>query len=162
MKAKEKIEKIHVIEINCKTFDIMKKRMKKHNMNPYKINVYNAHIMDYVLRGIDPQINVLYLDVMCNYFDSMKTKGSQGIIKEVLQQLVKNKIVFAATFCLRHTIQNLTYQQEVKQIVKNLTKTFAKFGFNYTQLIKDKEMRYRGQSENNHGMMFVLYYLDRI
>ena len=160
-KAGEKLSKVHIVELNPNTFSIMRKRIKKNHVEPLKVEVYNCHIMDYVLRGVDSLINLVYMDVMCNFFDSAKTTGSQGIIIELFKQLRCKKILFASTFCLRTTISNYTYKQEIDEILINLHKIFDDFGYKFTSIIKKKEMRYRGQSLRNEGMMFVLYKLER-
>lgn len=141
LKNSEKLNKIHIVEINSQTFEIMKRRLRKSEWNVETINIYNAHIMDYVLRGVDPKINVVYLDVMCNYFDSHRTQGTQSIIEALFKQLTRPRTLFAATFCLRHNIFNYTYKQEVKEIYSNLTLLFNQYDYDYTFLIKKKEMR---------------------
>jgi hypothetical protein len=160
-RAGEKLKKIHVVELSPETFEIMRKRIKRKQIDSEKVEVYNCHIMDYVLRGVDGLINVIYMDVMCNFFDSNKTTGSQGIIIELLKQLNRPKILFASTFCLRTTIINFTYKREIEEILVNLHQIFENFGFKYTSLLKKNEMRYRGQSLRNDGMMFVLYKLEK-
>lgn len=161
LKSKDKLRRVHIIELNPWTFEIMRKRIARNGLNPNQIQVYNAHIMDYVLRGIDPKLNVIYLDVMCNFFDSERTKGSQSIIIELMKQLTRPKIIFAATFCLRTTLYKFTYQKEIEEILKNLHKIFEEFDYRYTPLIRKKEMRYKGQSHKNQGMMFAIYYLEK-
>ncbi len=160
-RAGKRLKKVHVVELSAHTFEIMRKRIKRNQVDSAKVEIYNCHIMDYVLRGVDPSLNIIYLDVMCNFFDSSKTTGSQGIILELMKQLKCPKILFASTFCLRTTVSNFTYKREIEEILINLHEIFENFGYSYTSLLKKAEMRYRGQSHKNDGMMFVLYKLQK-
>jgi len=121
LKIEDKLNLIHIVEINDKTFLKIKKKAKKFEPKHFsKIQIYNAHIMDYVLRGIDRNINLVYLDVCAIFFDSEKSKGTQGIIDELLVQLRRDKILFAATFCLRTTTAGLSFKKEMREILERL------------------------------------------
>jgi hypothetical protein len=162
LQTKNRLRRVHIVELHCSTFEIMRKRIARNGLDANTVQVYNAHIMDYVLRGIDPKINLIYLDVMCNFFDSYRTKGSQSIIIQLMRQLHRPKIIFAATFCLRTTLFRFTYEKEIEEILKNLHKIFDDYDYKYQTLIRKKEMRYKGQSHKNQGMMFAIYYLEKI
>ena len=156
LKLKEKIGRIYIVEINKETFDLITKNLKDY----HNISIFNQHIGDFVNMNIDPYINVAYFDVMCSFFTSEKTEGSETIIKKFLAQSKVNEMIFAATFCLRSSLP-IDFVKQKRKILSKLKILFLLFGFKPTMLTDNNEVIYKGQRANNQGMMFVLFYLIR-
>jgi hypothetical protein len=153
---KEKISKIYIVEINTKTFETIQHSLKDYT----NITVLNQHIGDFIKNNNNPYVNVVYFDVMCSFFSSDLTEGSDAIIELFLQQSKVNEMIFASTFCLRSAFP-IVYHKQKKKIISKLKLMFLLNGFNAKMLINDKEVIYKGQRAHNQGMMFVIFYLYR-
>ena len=156
LKLGDKVGKVYIIEISPMTFDKVTEMFRK----DARIEVLNEHIGDYVNNHNDPYINLAYFDVMCTFFSSEKTDGSDILIKKFLDQSKVDEMIFAATFCLRGPI-TMDYAKQKNKILSKLKVMFLLHGFSYKMLLKDSEVIYKGQRANNKGMMFVLFYLNR-
>lgn len=152
-----RLTKLHIVEINCRTFNLI----KMFSSDKSNIYVYNQHINQYVESILDPMINVVYFDVMCSYFSSEKSNGSDKIIKEYLDKVKREEIIFAATFCLRNST-SFNFEKQSKEIMIELDEQFKHHGYQSKLLLNKDEITYKGQRANQKGMMFVLYHLLQV
>lgn len=157
LQLKEKLKVLYIVEINNETFNILCSKLSGHE----NIQIYNTHIGDFIKKNIDPKINVVYFDVMCSFFSSEKTEGSDIIIKQFLQQSEVDNMIFAATFCLRNGL-SISFSLQKKKILTKLKILFILTGFSKAELLMNEdEVIYKGQKANNMSMMFVLFSLSR-
>ena len=155
----EKLKKLIIVESNKSTYNELLD--KKKGYNNIEIEIHNC-LMDNYLDKIefDPNINLVYFDLMENFFSSKASNGSDHAINLFLQKSKVNQIIFAATFCLR-SIHKSNFELQKKKILLVLGKIFLGNGFNYEQLNYNEKMRYKGQKANNKALMFVLYKLTK-
>ena len=155
----EKLKKLIIVESNKSTYNELLD--KKKDYNNIEIEIHNC-LMDNYLDKIefDPNINLVYFDLMENFFSSKASNGSDHAINLFLQKSKVNQIIFAATFCLR-SIHKSNFELQKKKILLFLGKIFLGNGFNYEQLNYNEKMRYKGQKANNKALMFVLYKLTK-
>ena len=155
----EKLKKLIIVESNKSTYNELLD--KKKDYNNIEIEIHNC-LMDNYLNKIefDPNINLVYFDLMENFFSSKASDGSDHAINLFLQKSKVNQIIFAATFCLR-SIHKSNFELQKKKILLVLGKIFLGNGFNYEQLTYNEKMRYKGQKANNKALMFVLYKLTK-
>lgn len=151
-----RLKELIIVEFNKETYGIIKDMTKSDN----NITCYNCHINDYIKKYNNPYINVVYFDLMLNFFSSPSSFGSDFVINEFLLKSVVNELIFAATFCLRNA-ENMNFDNQVEKILLCLEKIFCANGFQKTTLISKNNMRYRGQRGPNKALMFVLYYLKK-
>ena len=155
----KKLKKLIIVESNKSTFNELKD--KTEDYNNIEIDIHNC-LMDNYLNKIefDSNINLVYFDLMENFFSSKASNGSDHAINLFLQKSKVNQIIFAATFCLR-SIHKSNFELQKKKILLVLGKIFLGNGFNYEQLNYNEKMRYKGQKANNKALMFVLYKLTK-
>ena len=155
----KKLKKLIIVESNESTYYELLD--KKKGQNNTEIEIHNC-LMDNYLNKIefDPNINLVYFDLMENFFSSKASNGSDHAINLFLQKSKVNQIIFAATFCLR-SIRKSNFELQKKKILLVLGKIFLGNGFNYEQLNYNEKMRYKGQKANNKALMFVLYKLTK-
>ena len=155
----KKLKKLIIVESNKSTYN--KLLDKKKDYNNIEIEIHNC-LMDNYLNKIefDPNINLVYFDLMENFFSSKASNGSDHAINLFLQKSKVNQIIFAATFCLR-SVHKSNFELQKKKILLFLGKIFLGNGFNYEQLNYNEKMRYKGQKANNKALMFVLYKLTK-
>ena len=96
----EKLKKLIIVESNKSTYNELLD--KKKGCGDIEIEIHNC-LMDNYLNKIefDPNINLVYFDLMENFFSSKASNGSDHAINLFLQKSKVNQIIFAATFCLR-------------------------------------------------------------
>ena len=151
------LKKLIIVESNKSTYNELKYKTEGYNI----IEIHNCLMDNYLNRiEFDPLINVVYFDLMENFFSSKASNGSDHAINLFLQKSKVNQIIFAATFCLR-SIYKSSFELQEKKILLFLGKIFLGNGFNYRQLNYKKNMRYKGQKANNKALMFVLYKLTK-
>ena len=155
----KKLKKLIIVESNKSTYNELLD--KKKDYNNIEIDIHNC-LMDNYLNKIefDPNINLVYFDLMENFFSSKASDGSDHAINLFLQKSKVNQIIFAATFCLR-SVHKSNFELQKKKILLVLGKIFLGNGFNYEQLNYNEKMRYKGQKANNKALMFVLYKLTK-
>ena len=155
----KKLKKLIIVESNKSTYNELLD--KKKDYNNIEIEIHNC-LMDNYLNKIefDSNINLVYFDLMENFFSSKASNGSDHAINLFLQKSKVNQIIFAATFCLR-SIRKSNFELQKKKILLVLGKIFLGNGFNYEQLNYNEKMRYKGQKANNKALMFVLYKLTK-
>ena len=155
----KKLKKLIIVESNKSTYNELLD--KKKDYNNIEIEIHNC-LMDNYLNKIefDPNINLVYFDLMENFFSSKASDGSDHAINLFLQKSKVNQIIFAATFCLR-SVHKSNFEFQKKKILLVLGKIFLGNGFNYEQLNYNEKMRYKGQKANNKALMFVLYELSK-
>ncbi len=152
-----KLNKLYITEYDAETFDLMYKKLSGNQ----KIKLYNIHVEDYIKgENFDPNINVIYLDAMLSFFSSDRTDGADKIIESFLKRSQVNEMIFAATFCLRCGLR-LEFKQMKKKILTRMKILFLINGFKPKFLLREDEIIYRGQTQFNNGMMFVLFYLSK-
>ena len=151
-----KLKKLIIVEFNKNTYyDILEKIKLYEN-----IKCFNGHIDDYIEKNNDPEINLVYFDLMENFFSSESSHGSDYPINQFLFKTKVNEIILAATFCLRNT-NNTDFDTEVEKILIELDLIFRSHLFKYECLLNKKDMRYRGQRGPNKALMFVIFYLKK-
>ena len=155
----KKLKKLIIVESNKSTFNELLD--KKKDYNNIEIEIHNCLMDNYLNKNeFDPNINLVYFDLMENFFSSKASEGSDFDINLFLQKSKVNQIIFAATFCLR-SIHKSNFELQKKKILLVLGKIFLGNGFNYEQLNYNEKMRYKGQKANNKALMFVLYKLTK-
>ena len=158
LNLKDRLKNLIIVEYNKDTFFEIKNKILNLKNN---IKCYNCHINDYIEKYNDSEINVVYFDLMENFFSSEKSHGSDFVINEFLLKSNVNELIFAATFCLRN-LDHISYNAQEKKILLCLEKIFLSNEFKEKKLIMNKNMRYKGQNGLNNALMFVLYYLNKI
>ena len=155
----KKLKKLIIVESNESTYyELLDKTEDYDNI---EIEIHNCLMDDYLSKNeFDPNINLVYFDLMENFFSSKASNGSDHAINLFLQKSKVNQIIFAATFCLR-SIHKSNFELQKKKILLFLGKIFLGNGFNYEQLNYNEKMRYKGQKANNKALMFVLYKLTK-
>ena len=152
----DKLKQLTIVEYNQETyFKIINKIKKYHNIKCFK-----SHINDYILKNNSFNINVVYFDVMLNFFSSNSSLGSDFVINEFLSRNQANELILAATFCLR-SYESMNYDSEERNILVNLNLIFNSKNFEQKQLLPNESMRYKGQTGFNKALMFVLFYLKK-
>ena len=155
----KKLKKLIIVESNKSTYN--KLLDKKKDYNNIEIEIHNCLMDNYLNKNeFDSNINLVYFDLMENFFSSKASDGSDHAINLFLQKSKVNQIIFAATFCLR-SIHKSNFELQKKKILLVLGKIFLGNGFNYEQLNYNEKMRYKGQKANNKALMFVLYKLTK-
>ena len=155
----EKLKKLIIVESNKSTYN--KLLDKKKDYNNIEIEIHNCLMDNYLNKNeFDSNINLVYFDLMENFFSSKASDGSDHAINLFLQKSKVNQIIFAATFCLR-SVHKSNFELQKKKILLVLGKIFLGNGFNYEQLNYNEKMRYKGQKANNKALMFVLYKLTK-
>ena len=155
----EKLKKLIIVESNKSTYNELLD--KKKGYNNIEIEIHNCLMDNYLNKNeFDSNINLVYFDLMENFFSSKASNGSDHAINLFLQKSKVNQIIFAATFCLR-SIHKSNFELQKKKILLVLGKIFLGNGFNYEQLNYNEKMRYKGQKANNKALMFVLYKLTK-
>ena len=155
----KKLKKLIIVESNKSTFNELKDKTEDyHNI---EIDIHNCLMDNYLNKNeFDSNINLVYFDLMENFFSSKASDGSDHAINLFLQKSKVNQIIFAATFCLR-SVHKSNFELQKKKILLVLGKIFLGNGFNYEQLNYNEKMRYKGQKANNKALMFVLYKLTK-
>ena len=159
LKLGSRIKKIIIVENNKETYNKMLEEINTKKLN--KVEVHKNKMDIYLENYLNPKINVVYFDLNESFFTSEVSYGSDYAINLFLKKSQVNEIIFAATFCLRSCHVG-KYELEKEKILLFLKKIFLGNGFNFTQLILNGKMRYRGQKGNNKALMFVLYKLTKI
>ena len=152
----DRLKELIIVEYNKETYSIINNEIKSDKY----IRCYNHHINDYINNYNTSKINLVYFDLMENFFSSQNSLGSEFPIKIFLSKSEVNELIFASTFCLRNA-ENMNYQLQVDKILDSLDDIFNKNKFEKTQLIPKNNMRYKGQRGANKSLMFVLYYLKK-
>jgi hypothetical protein len=159
----DKLNSLTIIEVNKNTYSTIKSKLKKLPIKIKNKQIYNMHIIDFVedfeYSYLISEANLLYMDLMNNFFDSKKSKGSHYVIKLLFNKLEANEIIFAASFCLRTNDKGFTFDEEVELIFEALHSIFAQHKFKSHLLIPKERVKYSGQ--NGAQMMFVLFHLIR-
>ena len=156
LNLKNRLKELIIVEYNKDTFYSILEKIKLYK----NIKCFNGHINDYLENKNDPEINVVYFDLMENFFSSGISDGSDYAINQFLYKSDVKEIIFAATFCLR-TINNMDFKTQVEKILLGLELIFKGNLFNYKILVKKQDMRYKGQRAPNKALMFVLYLLEK-
>ena len=152
----DNLKELKIVEYDPITY----KELIEKTKNEKKIEIFQTHIYSYVKNFSSPFINVVYFDVISNFFSSKKTYGTESIIELFLEKSKVDEIVLAGTFCLRSSfIRN--FEEQKKNILVRLEQLFIKNNFVGKLVIPEKEILYRGQRSCNKSMMFVLYLLNR-
>ena len=155
----KKLKKLIIVESNKSTYNKLLDKKKDYNI--IEIEIHNCLMDNYLNKNeFDSNINLVYFDLMENFFSSKASNGSDHAINLFLQKSKVNQIIFAATFCLR-SIHKSNFELQKKKILLVLGKIFLGNGFNYEQLNYNEKMRYKGQKANNKALMFVLYKLTK-
>ena len=155
----KKLKKLIIVESNKSTFNELKD--KTEDYDNIEIDIHNCLMDNYLNKNeFDSNINLVYFDLMENFFSSKASNGSDHAINLFLQKSKVNQIIFAATFCLR-SVHKSNFELQKKKILLFLGKIFLGNGFNYEQLNYNEKMRYKGQKANNKALMFVLYKLTK-
>lgn len=149
-----KLKRLDIVEYNLQTYD----EIKRKSINFKNINVFHSHIYDFVKNCSSSEVNVVYFDVISNYFSSENSNGTDKIISAFLKKSTVNEIILAATFCLRSS-HSRDFETQKKNISNSLQKIFFENNFDYNPLIADET--YRGQRTSNRSMMFVIYFLTK-
>ena len=158
----KKLKKLIIVESNESTYyELLDKTEDYDNI---EIEIHNCLMDDYLNKNefdhYINKINLVYFDLMENFFSSKASDGSDFVINLFLQKSKVNQIIFAATFCLR-SVHKSNFELQKKKILLFLGKIFLGNGFNYEQLNYNEKMRYKGQKANNKALMFVLYKLTK-
>ena len=155
----KKLKKLIIVESNKSTFNELKD--KTEDYDNIEIDIHNCLMDNYLNKNeFDSNINLVYFDLMENFFSSKASNGSDHAINLFLQKSKVNQIIFAATFCLR-SVHKSKFELQKNKILLVLGKIFLGNGFNYEQLNYNEKMRYKGQKANNKALMFVLYKLTK-
>lgn len=161
LKLKDRLEEINIVEINDNTFNSIKTNLASNNIDPLLVKVYNCHLNDFIV-DLNPLTNLFYLDSMGSYFSSKNKEGTDKVAENALKKIVSEKVIFAATFCLRSGKQGITFDQEAHLTIHSLEQLFIKYCFNYIRLNPKKGgLRYKGKNSSCKNMMFVLYLLEK-
>ena len=150
-----------IVESNKVTYNEMNSQINSMENGLDKIKTHNCLMNDYLTNQLNPNINLVYFDLMENFFSSDKSEGSGYSINNFLQKSKVDEMIFAATFCLRSSQVGGTFDIEVKKILIFLKQIFLGNGFDFKLLNNKNSMRYKGQKANNKSLMFVLYKLTK-
>ena len=155
------LKKLIIVESNKVTYNEMNSQINSMENGLDKIKTHNCLMENYLTNQLDPNINLVYFDLMENFFSSDKSDGSGYSINNFLQKSEVDEMIFAATFCLRSSQVGGTFDIEVKKILIFLKQIFLGNGFDFKLLNNKNSMRYKGQKANNKSLMFVLYKLTK-
>ena len=157
LNLKDKLKKLIIVEYNKDTFSEILEKIKIYQ----NIKCFRGLINDYLENKNDPSTNLVYFDLMENFFSSETSKGSDYAINYFLSNSKVNEIIFAATFCLRTNNSNMNFETQVEKILLGLELIFKGNLFKFKFLVKKQDMRYKGQRGLNKALMFVLCFLEK-
>lgn len=156
MQCQRLVKRITIVEINKASFLKMKNKIDGHP----KIELLNGHLYEYIEDNLSPSTNLIYLDLMSNYFNTENSFGTQSYLNKMLKTLKSEKVMLAATFCMRTTQSGMTFEKQEKSIIANLKEMCDVHKFRLKSLLKQETISYRGQ--RGCPMMFVLYMLEKV
>lgn len=156
MRCQRLIKKITIVEINNESYSLMKNKIKDHP----KIELVKGHLYEYIVDHFNPKTNLIYLDLMSNYFNSENTFGTQSYLTKILMTLTSEKILFAATFCMRTNTSGMTFGKQQRCIILDFKEKCNLYNFKYISLLNEESILYKGQK--GCPMLFILYMLDKV
>lgn len=152
------VSEINIVEFDEITYSSILARLKGTNSKD-NIYVHNYHIFDYIQLHINPMVNVIYLDLMCNFFNSDLSYGGEKYVEALFNNIYNDNIIFAATFALRNPF-GMRFEEEVEDIYIILQNIYRINNYQYINL-NSNNSRYKGMNSGCDSMIFVIFYLYR-